>query len=93
MRKININTSIKRGTRDGKHYFIDPILGDEVGPFDSEREREDAISSHYNEMGRCKHEWEILTRVRCHYEISMVSGQQRCKLCGETVFYRMEDFE
>lgn len=93
MRKINVNTTIRRPTRDGNHYYIDPVFGEEVGPFDSPTARDEAIKEHYNELPRCQHVWEELSRTRCHFEPGMVSGHQRCTECGETVHYRKEDNE
>ncbi|QYW02512.1 hypothetical protein CPT_Silvanus_038 [Stenotrophomonas phage Silvanus] len=86
-RRIGLANRIQRRSRNGQHWYVDPILGMDSQPFDTVNEREEQIRLHYVEPPQCVHDWEELTRQKNRYERGMVSGVQRCRTCGVESFY------
>lgn len=90
MKRIGVAQRITRVSRNGLHFYIDPIMGMDSQPFDTVTEREEDIRKHYVEPASCQHEWRELTRQVNRYERGMCSGVQKCKTCGAESFYTKE---
>jgi len=89
-RRIGLSERIKRVSRNGLHWYIDPIMGMDSKPFDTVNEREEEIRLHYVEPEQCKHDWEELSRHANRYERGMCSGVQQCRKCGVQTHYQKE---
>lgn len=90
-RRIGVGERIKRVSKNGRHWYVDPIMGIDSEPFDTVGQREEQIALHYIEPPQCVHDWEELTRHKNRHEPGMVSGQQKCTKCGVLTFYNKED--
>lgn len=89
-RRIGLGERIQRVSRNGVHWYIDPIMGMDSQPFDTVNEREEEIRLHYIEPDTCNHDWEELSRHVNRYERGMCSGIQQCRKCGMQSHYQKE---